>query len=67
MPSLADIPDEFLSKRGKAEFILWNADLPIEPTHRRELANIWSEATNLQFDAIDWTFMTKENRPATDA
>ena len=44
MPSLADIPEQYLDLNHREDFIAWLNMIPIPPADKKELLHLWGKA-----------------------
>lgn len=61
MPSLADIPTEFLRPDRKLSFLNWVSAVPSDGTIKRTLVNLWSHETGVK---VSFALRTRVNMGA---
>jgi len=54
MPSLADIPEQFLQRDQYGPFLTWLLQYPCGWNATRATILLWSRATNRKITARDW-------------
>lgn len=62
MPSLADIPEQYLSADRKLDFLNWLISIPTGIHESKTLMKLWASSTGATFNAEEWNFLERHRR-----
>jgi len=62
MPSLADVPREYMDPDRQLDFVYWLGRLPIDEPTARQFMRLWSSAMGKPFTADHWNYIARQFR-----
>jgi hypothetical protein len=62
VPSLADIPYQYIREDRKLDFLAWLTALPCDIYEKRALMKLWASASGATFAAEHWNYIERDHR-----